>query len=639
MSAGRAADPTGRIELVTQEPKVDWMSPAGLLRTGVRAAVAGAFGAFADARELQAALRGPAEMPPLDLGHRESLWFDYVADTGDGWDATYSVAWSASRAQTVVVDGREQVLPRGELLVFGGDQVYPTPDHEAYRTRFVDPWRSAFPAPLDGGAGAAAPLLLALPGNHDWYDGLRGFTRLFCSQQPIGGWRTAQHASYFAVRLPQRWWLWGVDLQLESALDAPQRRYFEQLATTQLQPGDRVVLCSPEPNWIEESRRLERQRRGRALDRQSPRFAGLREIEGLIAQRGATLAATLAGDSHHYAHYAPATPDGGPQRITCGGGGAYLLGTHELPAELHFRGGAEREEHDRLAQCFPDAAQSRRLRDRAWRLPLHNPGFCALLGALYLLLAWVLQSASAGALAQAPDLLAALAAPAAGWGERLLRPALLLPSLLLHSPAATLGVAGLLAATGLFTRSSAEQRPGLALAAGLLHGALHLSLLLQLLQAAAVWAPPGWAAPGAGFGLQLHGALQLAAVLGLGGWLGGGLLFGLWLVLANRWAGWHGEEVFSSQGIADCKSFLRLRLDAQGLTIYPLAIPQACRRWKLGAGVQRLRRRGRSWLLRAAPGSGPRFEPADGRLGNGLLIGGRPIQVPAAAATAQEHAQ
>ena len=71
--------------------------------------------------------------------------------------------------------------------------------------------RGPVQGPLHGGAavpagGRARPSLYAVPGNHDWYDGLTAFLRLFARQRDatIGGWRTRQSRSYFAVRLPGR---------------------------------------------------------------------------------------------------------------------------------------------------------------------------------------------------------------------------------------------------------------------------------------------------------------------------------------------------------------------------------------------------------------------------------------------------
>ena len=72
---------------------------------------------------------------------------------------------------------------------------------------------------------------IALPGNHDWYDSLVAFQKLFFThifngRTFAGGWRTRQKRSYFALKLPHKWWLVGVDLQLSHNIDVPQLRYF-----------------------------------------------------------------------------------------------------------------------------------------------------------------------------------------------------------------------------------------------------------------------------------------------------------------------------------------------------------------------------------------------------------------------------
>ena len=92
--------------------------------------------------------------------------------------------------------------------------------------------------------------MLALPGNHDWYDGLTAFLRLFTQDRMIGGWRTEQKRSYFTVQLPHRWWLVGLDSQLDTYFDDPQLRYFEETLTANLQPGDSVIVCCATPAWV-----------------------------------------------------------------------------------------------------------------------------------------------------------------------------------------------------------------------------------------------------------------------------------------------------------------------------------------------------------------------------------------------------
>jgi hypothetical protein len=570
-------NPPTRIELITQEKPVNWLSPGQLLQTGLRALTAGEVGVMADPRLVQAALSPDESSRPTFTAADTAgpLWIDYLADTGDGWDATYTVAHTVAQAQIRPEDPATDPLPQADLLILGGDQVYPTPADSAYRTRFLDPFRSALPAPIEADqpgapetrAAPGDPQLFALPGNHDWYDGLHGFMQTFCSQRGIGRWQTRQRRSYWALQLRHGWWIWGLDLQLQSQMDTPQLDYFRAMAD-RLAPGDQVVLCAPEPSWTDAN-----VQRGKAdgtpldsLERLPPRFSWLRDIERLILRRpdgsrreGVELAAVLAGDQHHYARYQSEDADA-PVRITCGGGGAYLLGTHDLPDRLDFRGASGREQH-RKVSSFPSANESRRLRDQIWKLPATNPVFAATLAGIHML--WVLLLASSLPLALL-------------WG---------------------LVVTG---AAALFTRNSAptDQKTRATWAGGV-HGLLHLLLPLVLLSLIddRFGPQPPW--------------VQLGAVLAEG-WLIGGLLFGLWLMLTNRWAGWHGEEVFSAQAIADWRCLLRMRIDAQGLTIYPLGIRKSCRRWSIAAGIDVLRQAGSTWRLRTTPtASGPRFVPLD----------------------------
>ena len=95
------------------------------------------------------------------------------------------------------------------------------------------------------GVVLSEPTLFACAGNHDWYDGLTTFLRLFCEGKRIGGWRTEQTRSYFVVQLPQRWWLVGVDTQLGTYIDDPQIRYFREHLSSVLQPGDGVIVAVP----------------------------------------------------------------------------------------------------------------------------------------------------------------------------------------------------------------------------------------------------------------------------------------------------------------------------------------------------------------------------------------------------------
>lgn len=610
--------PNSRIELYTQEPMVNWLGPLQLLLTGMRALVATTVGALADSREVQAALHPVASNTPIDISADEDgVWIDYLADTGDGWNSTYSMALCLSHA--VQLPGTTpQTLPRGRVLLLGGDQVYPTPAHGGYRTRFLDPFRAAFPAPVPTDRGRDpdepvaiedAPLIMATPGNHDWYDGLRGFAQLFCNSKPIGGWMTRQRTSYYALKLTNGWWIWGLDLQLESAIDRPQREYFEQMLTL-LQPGDRVVLCTPEPSWVDEAERVARASRESlpSIETQTPRFRSLRDIEQML---GDHLALVLAGDTHHYARFAPKADDTtAPHRITCGGGGAYLNSTHQLPdhpAPITVGG---IKQHYELAATYPDKKTSEQLRNRAWRLPTRNVSFCGVLAVMYLLWIWMVQSASkvpnpARGTLSLMEKLAELDASLSNLGEVLRQ----LFWTLAHSPSSVMVALCIVAACGAFSASGIKRAQGLAFLAGTVHGVLHLCVAVGLL-----WQMGRTNVYRMGWGIDdlRQVALCGAETLLLGGVLGG-LLFGIWMVLTNAAWGLHIEEVFSSQRIDDYKCFLRMHFHGDKLTVYPLKLEKVCRRWSLGAGVRQLARIKRTWRLQASAGAqGPRFVPSPG---------------------------
>lgn len=611
-----------RVELVTQQPMVNWLGPTQLINTGVQALLAQAVGSFADGRQMQAALCPTGKNQPGDFSAADAdggIWLDYVADTGDGWDSTYSVAYSVSREyQGIEVDREAIKLPRGRVLILGGDQIYPTPSHSGYRTRFLDPFRSAFPSAVVGRDPPDDPTIYALPGNHDWYDGLQGFVQLFCSGLHIGRWKTAQATSYFAFKLPHGWWAWGVDLRLESVMDAQQRHWFTEVAAQALKPGDQVIVCAPDCSWIDESERLRRAETASLseIETQSLRFHALRDMEELIVSKGAHVGLVLSGDQHCYARWQPAAgaDPSTPLRLTCGGGGAYMLGTHDMPQELKFKSNKVDQIYKR-ERSYPSDTESRSLRDKGWRLPWRNPSFCGLLAGIYLLLIWVLQGASkvpeealnglslVAYLAQLPferagDLPAAIYA------------------LLRHSPGASVLTAGIVASASVFTATKIKEGKRRAYVGGGLHGLSHIALALLMLWGLAHWdIAAGLSAQFPGLGPDLPdswlGELLFALELGALSFFCGGILFGAWMVVANRLYGWHDEEVFSAQGIADYRSFLRMRIDADGLTIFPLKIEKACRKWRLGYGVEQLKQVGRTWRLRANADSGARFEPAE----------------------------
>jgi len=138
----------------------------------------------------------------------------------------------------------------------------------------------------------------------------------------IGGWQCVQHRSYWAMRLPHNWWIWGTDIQFSKYLDNNQINYFEAIAS-QMGPADKVILCIAEPAWL------------------LAEFQGLDEeqnfykITTIARRRGAQVCAVIAGDWHHYARYS--SSELGVHFFTAGGGGAFLHPTHGLKTELSVR--------------------------------------------------------------------------------------------------------------------------------------------------------------------------------------------------------------------------------------------------------------------------------------------------------------
>ncbi len=321
---------------------VRWYDPRLLAKVGVRTMVSTVFGQYADQRLIQAAtdqgdskalkarydFRDPTQVDPMQrvaLDTTGAFWIDYLADTGDGYESTYTMAYLLAIEQ-LKVPGVEKPLPAGDTLIMGGDQCYPQATREGYKRRLINPFSSAFDVPKP------QRKLFAIPGNHDWYDGLNAFDSLFCSSRDklsetngntIGGWQCQQHRSYWALRLPYNWWIWGPDIQFSKYLDAAQINYFELIAE-QMSEGDNLVICIAEPDWLLSDIKGE--------DDEEENFL---KITTIARKRGARVCAVLAGDWHHYNRYAAS--DIGVHFITAGGGGAFLHPTHILRENISVR--------------------------------------------------------------------------------------------------------------------------------------------------------------------------------------------------------------------------------------------------------------------------------------------------------------
>ena len=373
----------------------NWFQPSMLLNVALKSVISGTFGNYADRRELQAALSNKEEdEAPQRLRERlvtgkKDIWVDFICDTGDGFDSTFSVARKAAQKeltlQTEDLDANKITTCRGEVLVLGGDEVYPFPTLDTYNTKF----RIPFDAAGDRSETLTEnnrPLLFAIPGNHDWYDGLGNFMKLFCQQRRIGIWNTVQKRSYFAIPLPNNYWIWATDIQLNSNIDQPQLDYFRNIAKTEMQDGDKIILVTAEPAWVYHEIRKNDQ----SFERLQYFISrNILDSYNLIGKKF-KLAVNITGDLHHYARYS--RTENGHQYITTGGGGAFLHLTHNLPATLEAIKGNKSEEKITRKQVFPDVATSKRLLLRNLLFPFKNPAFTSLAWLVYFYLFWLFQS-------------------------------------------------------------------------------------------------------------------------------------------------------------------------------------------------------------------------------------------------------
>ncbi len=276
--------------------------------------------------------RGARGAPTLAAAMGGEIWLDFIADTGD--DSTVSEA--VARLVAAEYTAGSELLPRGDILIHGGDLAYPVATVREMSRRLITPFNRVFEPLCDW---SKPRVLLSIPGNHDWYDGLDGFARLcqapctfeeplemedalhprpnespvlawahaFASgeqvQKPgamaIAGYVPVQQSSYFRLPLARGLELFGVDRQLRD-VDRRQRAYFASA------PGAARVVILPDP--------------ARAWGESRPTGEGALAAIDVVPARDPTV--VLSGDIHHYER----SREGPSVHVVAGGGGAFLHG-------------------------------------------------------------------------------------------------------------------------------------------------------------------------------------------------------------------------------------------------------------------------------------------------------------------------
>lgn len=303
----------------------------------------------------------------------KEYWFDFLADTGDGQKATYSIAYlclsrlqvkepaapgsdvhfDSNEAPTEAASGATTLLPRGEFLFIGGDTSYHMADYTTLTERFQAPfWWAA----QDHGIKPEDPNrrpMLGIPANHDYYDLIDGFNRQLrkptseegkedllglLPQLMIPGFKRVQTASYTAIKLPFGWWLWGLDNEV-GKLDVRQQIFFKEICGGK--PPDKLIVATPEPTTV-----LGKPADPKGRFAQSFKDLGL-DRPFLLSEEGlekSKCRLDLSGDTHHYARYWGPGPNGeqigkAPSAsnyasVVSGLGGAFLHPSHVNVGEV-----------------------------------------------------------------------------------------------------------------------------------------------------------------------------------------------------------------------------------------------------------------------------------------------------------------
>ncbi len=578
---------------------VHWFNPVLLYKLLLQVIIADVFGQYADSRLVHAALDNVGKdehwkradiTAQLAADEEGAVWIDYVSDLGDGFDATYAIAYLLAQDQ-LKIDGR--VLPRGSALFMGGDEVYPTATRDNYMERLRRPYAFAFPKRRPG---SPVPIFL-IPGNHDWYDGLVNFVAIFCREWPtaIGGWRTRQRRSYFAAKITETCWVWGIDIALTDEMDQPQADYFVAIAESMPHKAD-IILCTAVPGWYDP-------------DLKAGSYRTLSYAAEIAENAGKSLRVplVLSGDTHHYCRYS----GGGTQFITSGGGGAFLHGTHSLKdtitadwlhqseTELSLKTSpASPHSAVKKPACYPSREASRALPKRNVLFPLSNWDFSLALGGVYWLLAFWIIMAPRGDVAFIICLfLAAVFCGYTSYQEEIRSDI----ALITKKRAAAVRVAKVV----LFS---------------LLHALVHFGAIALLayffFELGSAWFDlrnwPWW-----GLLLTLLGPMVLV------GGIVAGLIFGLNLYLMCCFANMSHNDAFSAMRLNSYRHFLRIRIAGNLITVFPIGLDKVPRR--------------RDWQL--PPDGGPRApgpvivpkEPLEYRLVE------EPVEVARAAAASTEQ--
>ncbi|WP_113702465.1 metallophosphoesterase family protein [Nonomuraea lactucae] len=307
-----------------------WLNPRTLWRSR-NEILAGLFGdpsGEVRARWVEAQeARGADPEARVRPGLGPSFDFLLLGDTGEG-DAS----------QYAVVPGLLRLSEGTSFAVVASDVIYPAGSGNEYGDKFFRPYKD-YRAPI-----------YAIPGNHDWYDGLGGFMRVFCDApalrpKPDSGWLRGllwrKPEPVDERRLAEARELRGLPSQRATGPAAQPGPYWavesESLLVVGVDTGIAGLIDARQAEWL---RRVSRDPRPKVLVTGKPIYTrndykpspleGGGTIDDIVRDPAHRYVAAIGGDVHNYQRYPVRVGDRVIQYIVSGGGGAFMHATHTI---------------------------------------------------------------------------------------------------------------------------------------------------------------------------------------------------------------------------------------------------------------------------------------------------------------------
>jgi hypothetical protein len=259
----------------------------------------------------------------------EEVSFIVVGDTGEGDASQHAVV------KPLLACGSDT-----DFMVVCSDVIYPSGDAEDYGAKFYGPYED-YPRPIH-----------ALPGNHDWYDGLVGFMHHMCGAEvsllpTVEGeasslgerlrrllWRrpaqrspgerrrseadrrSDQRSPYFAIETGPLLVV-GIDTGMGGEIDLEQGEWLRRISREVDKPK---LLLTGKPLYVDGEYHPQPIEDGGTVDE-------------IVRAPEHNYVAAIGGDIHNYQRYSVRVSgrEAPLQYIVSGGGGAYMSATHRVP--------------------------------------------------------------------------------------------------------------------------------------------------------------------------------------------------------------------------------------------------------------------------------------------------------------------